>query len=581
MKDLLKYLRHYKLQSILAPLFKLLEVSFELLIPIIVAAIIDRLNSASSASQGEVVRYVVCACAIMVGLGAVGLISTIFAQYFAAKAAVGFSKELRSDLFKKIQSLSYYEIDGLGTSALITRMTSDVNQVQTGVNMFLRLFLRSPFTVFGAMLMAFLISVSVGWVFAVTIAVLFVIVFAIMLITIPMYKKTQSKLDKVTASTRETLVGSRVIRAFCKEEEEISSFSERNSLLTKSQKVVGALSSLMNPLTYAVINVGIIALIYVGALKVNSGNLTQGQVIALYNYMSQILVELIKLANLIITVTKSFACAGRLTEVLNMQPRLKHTQSEKPVDGAPFIEFRDVSMKYGEGGLDALKNISFMVEEGETVGVIGGTGSGKSTLVNMIPHFYDADSGAVYINGVNVNAVGDCVLRAECGVVPQHAMLFKGTIRENIMWGNIGASDEEINSALTSACAIDVVNSKQEGLDSEVEQGGKNFSGGQRQRLTIARALVKKPKILILDDSASALDYATDATLRKNLRSLDYKPTVFIVSQRTGSVRFADKILVLDNGELVGVGTHEELLNSCAVYKEIYLSQFGGKEATE
>lgn len=582
MKDLLKYLKRYTVQSILAPLFKLLEASFELLIPIIVAAIVDKINlvSAGGVATADGTRYVVIACIILVALGVVGLISAVSAQYFAAKAAVGFSKELRSDLFKKIHSLSYYEIDGLGTSKLITRMTSDVNQVQTGVNLVLRLFMRSPFIVFGAMILAFLINVSAGIIFAVTIAVLFIIVFAIMLITIPMYKKTQGDLDRVTAATRETLVGSRVVRAFCKENSEIEEFKKRNDKLTSSQKFVGKISALMNPLTYAVINVGIIVLIYVGALRVDGGILSQGQVIALYNYMTQVLVELIKLANLIITVTKCFACAGRVNDVLKMTPALKHGEivPAESKEGVPFIEYKDVAMRYGGGGSDALSEISFTVNAGETVGIIGGTGSGKSTLVNLIPHFYDTTNGEILINGVNVNSVGDETLRDMCGIVPQRAVLFKGTIRENIKWGNENATDEEINSAVELACASDVVSSKPNGLDEEVEQGGKNFSGGQRQRLTIARALVKKPKVLILDDSASALDYATDAKLRKNLRSLDYNPTVFIVSQRTSSVRFADKILVLDGGKLVGKGTHEELLASCEVYREIHSSQYGNGE---
>lgn len=578
MKDLLVYLKHYKLQSILAPLFKMLEASFELLIPIIVASIVDKINAvnAGGVTSAAGSRYVVYACLILVALGVVGLIAAVCAQYFAAKAAVGFSKELRSDMFKKVQSLSYYEIDNLGTSALITRMTSDVNQVQTGVNMVLRLFMRSPFIVFGALVMAFIISATAGWVFAVTIAVLFAVVFGIMAITIPMYRKSQDRLDRVTAATRETLVGSRVVRAFCKEDEEIAEFGKRNAALAKSQKFVGGISALMNPLTYAVINVGIILLIHFGAGKVYSGDLSQGQVIALYNYMSQILVELIKLANLIITVTKCFACAGRVNEILKMQPSLKHGESAERKEGAPFISFDNVSMRYAGGGSNALSCISFTVNAGETVGIIGGTGSGKSTLVNLIPHFYDASEGEITIDGVNVNAVGDEALRAECGIVPQRAVLFKGTIRENIKWGDENATDEDIFAAAETACAADVIKNKPDGLDEPVEQGGKNFSGGQRQRLTIARALVKKPKILILDDSASALDYATDAKLRKNLRSLDYKPTVFIVSQRTSSVRFADKILVLDGGELVGCGTHDELLKTCEVYREIHMSQYSG-----
>lgn len=582
MKDLLKYLKHYKLQSVLAPLFKLLEASFELLIPIIVAAMVDKINvvTAGGTTPQEGTRYIVFSCLILLALGVVGLISAVSAQYFAAKAAVGFSKELRSDLFKKTQRLSYYEIDGLGTSALITRMTSDVNQVQTGVNLVLRLFMRSPFIVFGAMILAFLINTTAGIVFAVTIVALFIVVFAIMLVSIPKYRKTQSDLDSVTAATRETLVGARVVRAFCKEEDEIAEFKKRNDRLTASQKFVGKISSLMNPLTYAIINIGIIVLIYVGAIQVDGGVLSQGQVIALYNYMTQVLVELIKLANLIITVTKCFASAGRLSEVLNMQPALKHGEicPAEPKQGVPFIAYNNVSMRYGKGGSDALSDISFCVQAGETVGVIGGTGSGKSTLVNLIPHFYDCTNGEILINGVNVNCVGDEKLRNSCGVVPQRAVLFKGTIRENIQWGNENATDEEINAALEIACATDVVQSKPDKLDEQVEQGGKNFSGGQRQRLTIARALVKKPQILIFDDSASALDYATDAKLRANLRTLDYNPTVFVVSQRTSSVRHADKILVLDGGKLVGCGTHDELLKTCDVYKEIHSSQYGDEE---
>jgi ABC-type multidrug transport system fused ATPase/permease subunit len=568
MKKLLKYLKNYKLQSILAPLFKLLEASFELIVPLVVAAIID-----NGITAGEGASYVIYMCLILVALGVVGLISAVCAQYFAAKAAVGFSKELRCDLFKKMQSLSYYEIDGIGTSRMITRMTSDVNQIQSGVNLVLRLFMRSPFIVFGAMIMAFIISVSAGWVFAVTIAVLCVVVFGIMLITIPMYKNAQNNLDKVTSSTRETLIGARVVRAFCKEDEEIKEFDSRNRKLANSQKFVGRISALMNPLTYAIINAGIIALVYVGAIKVNAGSLTQGQVIALYNYMSQILVELIKLANLIITVTKSFACAGRINQILQMQPSLKHCERGEKLN-EHFVQFENVSARYMNGGANALTGINFTAERGQTIGIIGGTGAGKTTLINLIPHFYDAAEGDVYIDGINANAFGDTELRDMCGIVPQKAVLFKGTIRENILWGNEGATDEEINQALKCACADDVVKGKQNGLDEMVEQGGKNFSGGQRQRLTIARALVKKPQILILDDSASALDYATDARLRHNLKSLDYSPTVFIVSQRTSSIRYADKIIVLDGGNQVGVGTHEELLKSCELYREIHYSQY-------
>ncbi len=582
MKDLLKYLKNYKLQSVLAPLFKLLEASFELFIPLVVASVIDKINGfyGGAVSSGEATRYVLYMCLILVALGIVGLISAVSAQFFAAKAAVGFSKELRSDLFSKVQSLSYKDIDNLGTSAMITRMTSDVNQIQTGVNLVLRLFMRSPFIVFGAMIMAFVLNVTAGWVLAATIAVLFVVVFAIMIVTIPMYKKSQGYLDKVTASTRETLVGSRVVRAFCKEEEEIAENKRRNQRLYSAQKSVGAISALMNPLTYAIINVGIIALVYAGAIKVNTDpSFTQGQVVALYNYMSQILVELIKLANLIITVTKCFASADRVNEILVMQPSIIRGGAASPIPGAAFIEFDNVSMRYASGGACALENISFSVEKGQTIGVIGGTGSGKTTLVNLIPHFYDVCGGEVRINGVNVNSLSDEQLLSSCKIVPQHAVLFKGTIRDNLKWGNESATDDEIMEAVDCACAADVIGAKSGGLDEQVEQGGKNFSGGQRQRLTIARAMVGKPQILILDDSASALDYATDARLRKNLRTLDYSPTVFIVSQRTSSIRHADKILVLDSGRLVGVGTHDELLVTCGAYKEIYNLQYAGEGA--
>lgn len=567
MRKLLKYLNHYKLQSVLAPLFKLLEAAFELFVPLVVSAIID-----NGINGGEGWRYITFACLILVGLGVVGLISAVAAQYFAARAAVGFSKELRHDLFSKMQTLSYSEIDGLGTSKMITRMTSDVNQIQSGVNLVLRLFMRSPFIVFGAMIMAFLINVTAGGVFAVAIAVLCVAVFGIMLISIPLYKRVQNRLDKVTSSTRETLTGVRVLRAFCKEDDEIKKYNERNGELTKAQKFVGKISALMNPLTYAIINAAIIWLLYVGAIKVDGGVLTQGNVVALYNYMSQILIELIKLANLIITVTKSFACAGRVNEILEMRSTLKHG-SEEAAAGA-FIRFDNVCANYSGSGMDALNNISFEVEKGQTVGIIGGTGAGKTTLVNMLPHFYDASAGGVYIGGKNVNSYGDEQLRDMCGIVPQRAVLFKGTIRDNMKWGKGDATDEEILSAIEIAQASDVVKSKDNGLDEEVEQGGKNFSGGQRQRLTIARALVKKPEILILDDSASALDYATDANLRKSIKNLDYKPTVFIVSQRTSSIRHADKIIVLDAGKMVGAGTHDELLQTCDVYREIHYSQY-------
>ncbi|MCH5148747.1 MAG: ABC transporter ATP-binding protein [Clostridiales bacterium] len=572
MKKLLRYLKKYKLQSVLAPLFKLLEACFELFVPIIVAAIID-----NGIKGGGGTSYIIYSALILVALGVVGLISAVSAQYFAAKAAVGFSKGLRHDLFKKMQSLSYADIDGLGTGKMITRMTSDVNQIQSGVNLVLRLFMRSPFIVFGAMIMAFVINPPSGIIFAITIAILCVIVFGIMLISIPLYRKVQGNLDRVTVATRETLTGARVLRAFCKEEDEIANYDKQNTELTKSQLFVGRISALMNPLTYAIINVGIIALLHTGALQINAGNLSQGQVVALYNYMTQILVELIKLANLIITVTKSFACAGRITQVLDMHPSLISGGGEG-TGSNHFIEFKNVSVNYGNAGENALTDISFTVEKGQTIGIIGGTGAGKTTLVNTVPHFYDVSQGEVLINGCNVNSIGDEKLRDMCGVVPQRAVLFKGTIRENLQWGKADATDGEIENALETAQAADVVKGKGKGLDELVEQGGKNFSGGQRQRLTIARALVKKSNILILDDSASALDYATDAKLRQSLKKLDYSPTVFIVSQRTSSIKHADKIIVLDAGKMVGCGTHDELIKTCDIYREIHFSQVDEKK---
>ena len=568
MRKLLKYLKHYKAQSALAPLFKLLEASFELFVPLVVSAII---NGIDGGDKG--VSFVVYACLILVALGVVGLISAVAAQYFAAKAAVGFSQELRHDLFAKMQTLSYSEIDGLGTGEMITRMTSDVNQVQSGVNLVLRLFMRSPFIVFGAMIMAFLIDAVAGGIFAVAIAVLCAVVFGIMLVSIPLYKKVQGNLDKVTVATRETLTGARVLRAFCKEEEEIQSYNSRVGELTKSQLFVGKISALMNPLTYAVINVAIIVLLYSGAIEFDAGALDRGQVVALYNYMSQILIELIKLANLIITVTKSFACAGRINEILDMRSTLKRGEGVAE-ESSHFIEYKNVGVNYSNSPINALEGVSFTVERGETVGIIGGTGAGKTTLVNVLPHFYDVGEGEVLIDSKNVNAYGDEALRDACGIVPQKAVLFEGTIRDNLKWGKNDATEEELASAIESAQAADVIKAKDRGLDEIVEQGGKNFSGGQRQRLTIARALVKKPQILILDDSASALDYATDARLRKSLKNLDYKPTVFIVSQRTSSIRHADKIIVLDGGKQVGIGTHEELLKNNELYREIHYSQF-------
>ena len=572
MKKLLKYLVSYKKESVLAPLFKFLEACFELIVPLVVSAIID-----NGITGGRGTTYIIEMCLILVALGAVGLVCAVFAQYFAAKAAAGFAKYLRRDLFNKMQSLSYSEIDGLGTSRMITRMTSDVNQVQSGVNMVLRLFMRSPVIVFGAMICAFLIDALAGGIFAIAIAVLCVIIFGILLVTIPLYRRVQGNLDGITTYTRESLTGARVIRAFCNEDKEIAAYNKQNAALKHSQTFAGWVSALMNPLTYAVINIGVIALLYTGALKVDAGTLPTGDVVALYNYISQILVELVKLANLIITVTKSFACAGRLSEVLAMQPSLKHGEKIK-TDGMPYISFDGVCMKYAPDAGNALTDVSFTAERGDTIGIIGGTGSGKTTLVNLIPHFYDASSGTVCIDGINVNGYSDEEIRAKCGIVPQKAVLFNGTIAENLRWGKPDATEEELMQAVETAQAADVIRAKRDGLNEKVEQGGLNFSGGQRQRLTIARALVRKPEILILDDSASALDYATDAKLRQSLKSLDYKPTVFIVSQRTSSIRNADKIIVLDHGAVAGIGTHEELLKNCPLYREIHYSQYEKRE---
>lgn len=572
MKKLLKYLVSYKKESVLAPLFKFLEACFELIVPLVVSAIID-----NGITGGRGTTYIIEMCLILVALGAVGLVCAVFAQYFAAKAAAGFAKYLRRDLFNKMQSLSYSEIDGLGTSRMITRMTSDVNQVQSGVNMVLRLFMRSPVIVFGAMICAFLIDALAGGIFAIAIAVLCVIIFGILLVTIPLYRRVQGNLDGITTYTRESLTGARVIRAFCNEDKEIAAYNKQNAALKHSQTFAGWVSALMNPLTYAVINIGVIALLYTGALKVDAGTLSTGDVVALYNYISQILVELVKLANLIITVTKSFACAGRLSEVLAMQPSLKHGEKIK-TDGMPYISFDGVCMKYAPDAGNALTDVSFTAERGDTIGIIGGTGSGKTTLVNLIPHFYDASSGTVCIDGINVNGYSDDEIRAKCGIVPQKAVLFNGTIAENLRWGKPDATEEELMQAVEKAQAADVIRAKKDGLNEKVEQGGLNFSGGQRQRLTIARALVRKPEILILDDSASALDYATDAKLRQSLKSLDYTPTVFIVSQRTSSIRNADKIIVLDHGAVAGIGTHEELLKNCPLYREIHYSQYEKKE---
>lgn len=564
MKKLLVYLKDYIKESILGPLFKLLEALFELFVPLVIAAIID-----TGIENGDT-GYIIKMCLVLVLLGFVGLAFSITAQYFAAKASVGFVSKIRHVLFGHIQSLSYSELDQIGTSTLITRMTSDMNQVQNGMNLALRLLLRSPFVVFGAMIMAFTIDVPSAMIFVYVTIVLLIVVFGIMLGSIPLYKKVQQKLDAVMTVTRENLTGVRVIRAFCKEDEETDDFITKNNELTASQKFVGKISALMNPVTYVIINLAIIWLIHTGAVRVEAGILTQGAVVALYNYMSQILVELIKLANLIINITKSIACGNRIQAVLDIKPDLE-SGSSSCNEGS--VEFDHVNLRYKNAGADSLSDITFSAAKGETIGIIGGTGSGKSSLVNLIPRFYDAASGEVKVGGVNVKDIDVEQLREKIGVVPQKAVLFHGTIRENMQWGVTNASDDEIMEAIEAAQGLDVIKAKG-GLDCEIEQGGKNLSGGQRQRLTIARALVKKPEILILDDSASALDFATDAALRKSLRELDYHPTVFIVSQRTSSIQHADRIIVLDDGAAVGIGTHDELMKSCSVYQEIYNSQF-------
>ena len=574
LKKLFVYFKGYGRECVLGPLFKLLEASFELIIPLIVASIIDR--GIASGDGGHVARMVLC----MAALGLVGLLAAVTAQYFAAKAAISFSTRLRHALMAHIQTLSYTELDTLGTSTLITRMTSDVNQVQSGVNMCLRLLLRSPFVVFGAMVMAFTIDVRCALIFAAVIAVLCAIVFSIMLVTIPKYRAVQGQLDSVTAATRENLNGVRVLRAFCKEDAETEKFARRNQLLTRMQLAVGRISASMNPLTYVVINAAVIALIHSGAVRVQLGTLTQGEVIALYNYMSQILVELVKMANLIILLTKAWACGDRISAVLDVQPSQTDGVAAFVAPGERgSVVFEDVSLRYKGAGADALEHVSFSARPGETIGVIGGTGSGKSSLVSLIPRFYDATGGRVRVGGVDVRELKKDVLRDAVAIVPQKAVLFKGTIRSNLLWGNENATEQDLLDALTSAQALDVVEAKPGRLDEPVEQGGRNFSGGQRQRLTIARALVKKPDILILDDSASALDYATDASLRRAIRQMDSRPTTFIVSQRASSVRFADQIIVLDDGCVVGIGTHDALLADCPVYQEIYASQYGKEEA--
>ena len=574
MKQLMMYLKDYKKESILAPLFKLLEAFFELLVPLVMANIID--YGISNRNMGYIGKMGL----LLLLLGVVGLASSITAQFFAAKAAVGFSTQLRQALFDHIEDLSFTDIDKAGTSTMITRMTSDVNQVQSGINMTLRLFLRSPIIVFGAMIMAFTIDVKCALIFVVAIPLLSVVVFGIILSTIPMYKKVQSKLDQVLGITRENLTGVRVIRAFHQEAKEEERFRENNEALSAMQIFVGKISACMNPVTYVIVNGAIIALIYTGAVQVNIGNLSQGEVVAIINYMNQILVELVKLANLIVTMTKALACADRVASVFEIGTDAAYVgaQDQKLADkvdkSAPFLDFKHVSLTYQGAGAPTLQDMNFTVNRGDTVGIIGGTGSGKTSLVNLIPGFYPATEGEILLEGRDIRTMSDEELRGRIGVVPQKAVLFKGTIRSNLQWGKPDATEEEMWKALELAQASEVVDGKPGKLDATVAQNGKNFSGGQRQRLTIARALVREPEILILDDSASALDYATDAKLRAALRTLEDKTTTFIVSQRASTIRHADKIIVLDDGEIAGVGTHDELLKDCTVYQEIYYSQY-------
>lgn len=574
MKRLMMYLKDYKKESILAPLFKLLEAFFELMVPLVMANIID--YGISNRNMGYIGKMGL----LLLLLGVVGLASSITAQFFAAKAAVGFSTKLRQALFDHIEDLSFTDIDKAGTSTMITRMTSDVNQVQSGINMTLRLFLRSPIIVFGAMIMAFTIDVKCALIFVVAIPLLSIVVFGIILSTIPMYKKVQSRLDQVLGITRENLTGVRVIRAFHQEAKEEERFRENNEALSAMQIFVGKISACMNPVTYVIVNGAIIALIYTGAVQVNIGNLSQGEVVAIINYMNQILVELVKLANLIVTMTKALACADRVASVFDIGADAAYVgaQNQKLADkvdkSAPFLDFKHVSLTYQGAGAPTLQDMNFTVNRGDTVGIIGGTGSGKTSLVNLIPGFYPATEGEILLEGRDIRTMSDEELRGRIGVVPQKAVLFKGTVRSNLQWGKPDATEEEMWKALELAQASEVVDGKPGKLDATVAQNGKNFSGGQRQRLTIARALVREPEILILDDSASALDYATDAKLRAALRTLEDKTTTFIVSQRASTIRHADKIIVLDDGEIAGVGTHDELLKDCTVYQEIYYSQY-------
>lgn len=567
MKRILSYLKDYLPESILGPLFKLLEACLELLVPFIIAAIIDK--GIPSGDAG----YILKKGALLIALGLTGLLCSVTAQFFAAKAAVGMAAKLRHALFSHVQKFSYADLDRIGASTLITRMTSDINQVQSGVNLGLRLFLRSPFIVFGSMIMAFLIDRRCAMIFVYAIPVLLLIVFGIILITMPMYKKTQAQLDSVLLQTRENLSGVRVLRSFGLEDTEIESFTENHRILTGIQTISGRISALMNPLTYIAINAALLLLLNTGAVRVNSGIITQGQVVALVNYMGQILVELIKLANLIITATKAAACGSRISAVLALRPGMSETKKPAEATDTGLVEFDHVSLKYEGAAEEAVSDISFTVRRGQMIGIIGGTGSGKSTLANLIPRFYDASSGTVKVNGTDVRRQSLKNLRSRIGIVPQKALLFKGSIRENLLWGNPDADDDSLMEAVRTAQAEDILLAKG-GLDAEIEQNGRNLSGGQMQRLTIARALVRRPEILILDDSSSALDYGTDAKLRMALRKLPYRPTIFIISQRTSSVRFADMIIVMDDGRAVDSGTHEDLLKRCRIYREIYDTQF-------
>lgn len=574
MKHLWKQLRQFKKECVLGPLFKMLEAAMELLVPLIVASIIDR--GVKTGNESHILRMSLA----MAGLGFAGLLSSVTAQYFAAKAAVGSTSRLRRALFAHLQTLSYTELDTIGVPTMLTRLTSDMNQVQSGVNLTLRLALRSPFVVFGAMAMAFTIDTRAAGVFAAVIPVLLVVVFAVMLVCVPLYRGVQERLDRVLGQTRENLSGVRVLRAFGREEQETAEFAARSETLMQTQNRVGRISALLNPVTYVIVNLAVVVLIRTGAIQVDSGKLSQGDVIALYNYMSQILVELIKMANMILNLTRAVACAQRIGAVMDITSSQQYPEMEPQTDeAAPALEFSDVSLRYAHAGGEALEHISFCAGRGQTIGVIGGTGSGKTSLVNLIPRFYDATEGCVRLDGADVRDYPKESLRRRVGVVPQKALLFQGTIRENLLWGNADADDAALYAALAAAQAEEIVKGKENGLDFVIEQGGRNLSGGQRQRLTIARALVRRPEVLILDDSASALDFATDAALRRALRALPGRPTVVIVSQRTSSIRHADCILVLDNGHLAGAGTHEELLQTCALYREIHESQYKKEEA--